>query len=73
MYNNKFEIEDIVYLITDSELYPRMVTGFKVTKHDVTYELTCGTQVTWHYEFEISKTPQHPNKTEVKGLGNANA
>lgn len=70
--DRKFNIEDIVYLKTDSELYPRMVTGYKVTKHDITYELTCGTQVTWHYDFEMTTTPQRQNTTEVKGLGHAN-
>lgn len=69
--NRQFEIEEIVYLKTDSELSPRMVTGYKVTKHDVTYGLTCGTQVTWHYDFEITRKPQKLNSTEVKGLGHA--
>jgi len=51
-----FKPEDIVYLITDPERLPRMVTAYKVNKYDITYELSCGTLVSWHYDFEISQS-----------------
>lgn len=47
--------EEIVYLKTDPENLPRICTGYKVTQKDITYELSCGTNVSWHYGFEIKK------------------
>lgn len=46
--------EDIVYLKTDPEQLPRIVTRFVVSKHSVIYELNCGTVCSAHYGFEIS-------------------
>lgn len=53
--NNKFNIEDIVFLITDTEQKSRMVTGLVVRKTGIVYYLTCGTEETSHYDFEIVK------------------
>lgn len=60
-------IEKIVFLKTDPEKLPRMITGYKVNKYDVIFELTCGTQTTNHYDFEFT---DDLNKIEVKGFGN---
>ena len=54
--DNKFEITQIVYLKTDTEQKPRIVTGIRVQKDDVCYELGCGTDVSVNYDFEISET-----------------
>jgi hypothetical protein len=53
--NNKYEIKQIVYLITDPDQYPRIITSIKV--HDggeLLYETSCGKDSSNHYEFEIS-------------------
>jgi hypothetical protein len=50
----KYQPEDIVYLKTDIELLPRLVTAYKVTKHDITYECVCGIIVSYHYDFELT-------------------
>lgn len=46
--------EDIVYLKTDPEQLPRIVTRLIVSKQSVAYELCCGTITSEHYCFEIS-------------------
>lgn len=52
--NNKFELEEIVFLITDTEQKERIVTGLKISKNNIVYYLSCGTEETIHYEFEIA-------------------
>lgn len=54
--DNKFEIKQIVYLKTDTEQKPRIVTGIRVQKDDICYELSSGTDVSVNYDFEISET-----------------
>jgi hypothetical protein len=53
--DNKFDFEQIVYLKTDREQLPRMVTKISITKVDIIYELSCGTLVSGHYGCEISE------------------
>ena len=64
---------DIVYLKTDVDQLPRLVTAYKVTSTDITYELACGVIVSWHYRCEISKDKNSLNFSEeikeIKGLG----
>lgn len=57
--DNKFEIRETVYLLTDPESLPRIITAFYVRDKDITYELTCATDSTIHYEFEISTTKNY--------------
>lgn len=52
--DNKFEFGQLVYLRHDQMQSERMVTAFMVSKYDVTYELTCGLEVSRHYDYEIS-------------------
>ncbi len=53
--NNKFQIEDIVYLKTDADQKQRIVTALLVRPGgSYSYELSCGTEAKWFYEFEIS-------------------
>lgn len=54
--NNKFDIKDTVYLITDEDQLPRIVTAINVFPESITYELSCGTTSSGHYEFEMSLT-----------------
>lgn len=63
MLTPAFLPETIVYLKTDADLLPRLVSSYKVTSKDITYELCCGTVVSWHYDFEImDKLPEKENK-----------
>jgi hypothetical protein len=53
--HNKFERGEKVYLVTDREQMVRLVTAIKICADDgILYELMCGTQVSWHYDIEIS-------------------
>lgn len=53
--NNKFNLGDVVYLITDIEQRPRIVTGIKIRMNDlIIYGLSCIHEETNHYEVEIS-------------------
>jgi hypothetical protein len=50
-----FDFEEIVYLLTDIEQLPRMVTSFSIFPPGViVYRLSCGENETSHYEMEIS-------------------
>ena len=52
----EFNIEQVVYLKTDLEQRPRMVTGITLRPHNsVTYELAEGNNSSWHYGIEITK------------------
>lgn len=51
----KYKLGDLVYLITDCEQLPRIITAIKITLGGgLTYSLSNGTQDTDHYEAEIS-------------------
>jgi hypothetical protein len=53
--NNKFNLGDIVYLITDIDQRARIITGIKVRMNDLlVYELACNCEETNHFEVEIS-------------------
>lgn len=52
---------DKVYLLTDNEKQPRIVTGFKcVGPHDeIQYEVCCFTTADWFYSVELEEwTPE---------------
>jgi len=52
----EFKIKEVVYLNTDKEQKPRLVTGITLRPfNSVTYGLTENTCESWHYGFEISK------------------
>ena len=53
MNKAKFNITQVVYLRTDPELLPRIVTRYTVSHGSITYELSLGSSTSWHYEFEI--------------------
>lgn len=53
--DNKFEIGQIVYVITDTDQLPRIVTSFEVTPGSIlVYRVYCGTVNSSHYDFELS-------------------
>ncbi len=57
--DNKFNIEQMVFLKTDEDQRERIVTSFKVFKNEIRYYLAYSTVETLHYEFEISDTKDY--------------
>lgn len=56
-----YELTEIVYLRTDESNRRRILTGTTIRCNgSVQYEVSFGTEVSWHYEAEISR--------EVNGL-----
>lgn len=53
--SSKYEIGEIVYLVTDKFQQERMVTAICFRGNGVSLELACGANASWHYEFEITK------------------
>ena len=51
---NKFNIKDVVYLITDEGQSQRIIDEIRITENIISYHLMCGTEGSWHYDFEIS-------------------
>lgn len=60
--DNKYNIGETVYLKTDNEQLQRIVTAIKVLPNDIIYYLSCGTQETAHYDFEITKEKSYCEK-----------
>lgn len=52
--DNKFNLGDTVYLKTETEQLPRIVTSLIVDMGTVMYELINCTTTSRHYEFELS-------------------
>jgi len=53
--DNRYELGEIVYLVTDPEQRKRLITGIKVcVDKSILYELICGTFQSYHYEAELS-------------------
>lgn len=54
--DNKFAMGEIVYLRTDTEQLPRIVTGIQVCADGgMLYKLSQGESVDWHYEVELAR------------------
>ncbi len=51
---NKYNIGETVYLVTDEDQKPRIVTGINVTVTGIRYNLVNGVTDTYHYELEMS-------------------
>jgi len=49
-----FDLNDIVFLITDTEQLQRIVVGYQVSVIGITYKLAQGVNETWHYACEIA-------------------
>lgn len=52
---NVFQNKDMVYLLHDPEQKIRMITSIHIDNENVLYEMICGTEVSAHYSFEISR------------------
>jgi len=51
----KFNAKESVYLRTDVEQLPRMVTGVLMRPSGILYELAQGDTLSYHQDFEISR------------------
>lgn len=49
----KFDLSQIVFLITDQDQKERIITGIIVRPYGCLYYLSCGTEETTHYEMEF--------------------
>lgn len=50
-----YNIGDLVYLRTDPDQSPRMVTGILINEATTKYGLNRGVEESWHYPIEIAK------------------
>lgn len=53
--DNDFELKDTLYLKTDADQLPRILTGITVRPTGLMYELCQGVNVSTHYNFEIQR------------------
>lgn len=44
-----------MYLKTDINQQARIVTGIHIDDNSITYELSCGTEISRHFDFEITE------------------
>lgn len=54
LLDNEFEIGQTVYLRTDKDQAPRIITAIIIKPGALLYELGSGAVSTWHYGFEVS-------------------
>jgi hypothetical protein len=52
--DNKFDIGDFVYLITDIQREKKIVTELVISKSSILYTLAYGGYNTEHYDFKIT-------------------
>ena len=53
--DNKYEFGQEVYLKTDTDQKIRIVTGLCIRPNGcINYEVACGTESKWHYDFEMT-------------------
>jgi len=57
--NNKYQLGEIVYLITDTDQSKRMITGIQVSFEHLLYRLACGITDSWHFESEITRDKKY--------------
>lgn len=53
---NEFNLRQVVYLKTDKDQLPRIITAIKIVPEGLMYELSQGPNNSWHYDFEITET-----------------
>lgn len=50
----KYELGQRVFLSTDVDQRERIVVGILIRQTGLQFELICGNQSSWHYDFEIA-------------------
>lgn len=53
--DSEFEIGQEVYLATDVDQFKRIIICINISNSGIEYKLGCGSNNSWHYDFEISK------------------
>jgi hypothetical protein len=66
--NPKFKLGEEVYLKTGSNRESRIITRISLYPGGRQYELSCGTETSWHYGFELTKE-SIGKIPKVKGMG----
>lgn len=64
-FNSKYGLNELVYLITDTEQKERMITGVKFNLNGHVYTLQKGTEESFHYEQEITRDKDILKQLEV--------
>lgn len=57
MVESKYSLGDFVYITTDEDQKKRIITEIKVKVAGIMYEVSFGTTVSYHYDFELSPEP----------------
>lgn len=52
--DTKYELGEIVYLKTDPDQQGRMITQISLRPGHIFYELSCGSNSSWHFEVEFT-------------------
>lgn len=60
------KLKDIVYLKTGQDREAKFITAINIRPAGKQYELTAGTESSWHYDFEFQK--DKPSYKTIKGL-----
>lgn len=56
MLENVYDIGEVVYLKTDPDMLPRIVTKISAFSVDsLEYQLSCGVNFSYHMDYEITK------------------
>lgn len=58
LIDNKYNIGDIVYLLTDDEQKKRIVTAIFIEIGHILYKLTQGSTSSFHFDYEIATSKQ---------------
>lgn len=53
LIENKYNIGDVVFLLTDVEQLNRIITGIIIRPNSILYYVSCGSTETLHYDLEI--------------------
>ena len=55
LIKTKYDIGDVVFLITDPDQHPRIITSISVRpQNNIVYEMACGGNSTDHYDLEFT-------------------
>ena len=54
LVDTKYGLGDLLYLKTDKEQLPRLVSQILICTGGIKYALACGVAETWHYELEVT-------------------
>ena len=55
----KFNLEEIIYLITDEDQKERIITGVLLEPNSIQYRVVCGTNTSWHFECELNTSKNY--------------